>query len=236
MYRLLLPNMFTVGNLFCAFLALQYVIEGRYVPAAWLVVLGAALDAMDGRIARFVGKDTSFGIEFDSLVDLCTFGIVPATMIYLSVLSSPWGLVLAFLYLLCGALRLARFNVLSHNKEKTDLFMGMPIPGAAIVLTQYVVFTQHAWETRHAALLAAVLVVSLAYLMVSRLAFDKVPSFRSSSFSDRFKQVFFLGTVALAIYPSTSKGFFFPLTLVYMASGIYRWVAGLFSDEVTQHA
>lgn len=236
MYRLLLPNIFTVGNLFCAFLALQYVTEGNYVPAAWLIVLGAALDAMDGRIARFVGRDTKFGIEFDSLVDICTFGVVPAVMIYKSLLSSPWGLILAFFFLLCGALRLARYNVVSHDNKKTELFMGLPIPIAAVSLSQYVIFTEHTWETNHAATLGSLLVIFLAFLMVSRLEYDHVPNFRSSSFSNRFKQLFFLGSVVLIIYPETSKNFFFPLAMVYLASGFYRWIAGIFSDEVTQHA
>ena len=86
MYRALLPNMFTVGNLFCGFLAMHYTMEGKYIPAAWLIVLGAALDKLDGRIARLVGNDSDFGIEFDSLVDVCTFGLVPAFMVYHSLL------------------------------------------------------------------------------------------------------------------------------------------------------
>ena len=236
MYRLILPNLFTVGNLFCALLALIYVIEGRYVPAAWLIVLGAALDTMDGRIARLVGKDSRFGIEFDSLVDICTFGVVPAVMIYMSRFNSPWGLLVAFVFLLCGGLRLARYNLLSQDEAKGDLFTGMPIPVAAITLSQYVVFTEHAWESNHAASLGAVLALFLAFLMISRLEYDHVPNFKSSALGDRIRQLYFLGCVGLVIHPSTSKDLFFPLAVVFMLSGVYRWILGMFSDEVTQHA
>ena len=80
----------------------------------WLIVLGAALDTMDGRIARFIGNDSKFGIEFDSLADVCTFGIAPALMVYRESLNSSWGVAIAFAFLLCGALRLARYNLLSQ--------------------------------------------------------------------------------------------------------------------------
>lgn len=235
-YRAIVPSIFTVGNLFCGFLALRYVLDGRYVSAAWLIVLSAALDTMDGRIARFIGKDSKFGIEFDSLADVCTFGIVPALMVYHSLLHSGWGVAIAFVFLLCGTLRLARYNLLSQDDAKGDLFQGLPIPAAAVALSQYVVFTERAWETSHAASLAVFLVLLLSGLMVSRVEYDSIPNFRATTFWGRFKQVYVVAAVALIIHPSTSKGFFFPLVVLYLLTGIYRWVAGIFSDEVTQHA
>ena len=98
--RSVIPNLLTVGNLFCGFLALHYIVQGKYVPAAWLIVLAGALDNMDGRLARYMGRDSKFGIEFDSLADVCTFGIVPAFMLYHSLLPSGWGAALAFVFLL----------------------------------------------------------------------------------------------------------------------------------------
>jgi len=234
MYKTVIPNLFTIGNLFCGFLALHYVFRGSFVPAAWLIVLGAVLDKMDGKIARVMGRDTHFGIEFDSIVDVCTFGVAPAVMIYHSHLHSPWGLGLAFVFLLCGALRLARFNTISLNDEKGDFYMGLPIPMAAVCLTQYVVFTERTWETAHAGALAALMVLFLAFLMVSRLDYDSIPNFRASGFGERFKQLYFLFGVALIIY--NAEDFFFLLMLTYILSGVYRWVTSLFSDEVTQHA
>jgi len=235
-YRTILPSAFTVGNLFCGFWALRYVIEGNYVPAAWLIVLGACLDNMDGRIARLVGKESRFGVEIDSLVDVCTFGVVPAVMVYRSLFDTGWGSTIAFVFLLAGAFRLARYNILSQDGEKGEFFTGLPIPMAAIALSQYVVFTETAWSSEHAATLAVAMVLFLSYLMVSSIEYDPVPNFRSTAFMDRFKQVYFLGSIVLICLPATSKQLFFPLVLSYLLIGIYRRVWGIFSDEVTQHA
>ena len=235
-YRAILPSVFTVGNLFCGFWALRYAIEGNYASAAWLILLGACLDNMDGRIARLVGKDSRFGIEFDSLVDVCTFGVVPAVMIYRSLMDSGWGSTLAFIFLLAGAFRLARYNLLSQDDEKSEFFAGLPIPMAAIALSQFVVFTDRAWETEHAASLGVALVLFLSFLRVSRIEYDPVPNFRSTALVDRIKQIYFLGSIVLICLPATSKVLFFPLVLSYLLLGVYRWVWGIFSDEVTQHA
>ena len=237
MYRALLPNMFTVGNLFCGFLAMHYVMQGKYIPAAWLIVLGAALDKLDGRIARMVGNDSDFGIEFDSLVDVCTFGLVPAFMVYHSLLRSQWGLTVAFIFLLCGALRLARYNITAKkdDEEKTGFFTGLPIPLAAVALSQYVVFTERSWETAHAATLGFLFVLALSFLMVSKVEYDAMPDFRSTAFWDRFKQTCFIVAIVLIILPSTSNDYFFPLVGVYLLSGLYRWIGKLISNEVAEH-
>jgi CDP-diacylglycerol--serine O-phosphatidyltransferase len=236
MSRAVLPNLFTIGNLFCGFLAIHYIVAGNFVPAAWLIVLGAALDNMDGKLARHLGKNSHFGIEFDSLADVCTFGMAPALMIYASHLHSGWELVFPFLYLACGALRLARFNTLPQGVGKKEFFTGLPIPCAAIILTQYVVFTERAWETDHAVQFGVALILFLGALMVSRIPFDTMAALRASTPWGRFKQFYFLLTLALILHPSTSKEFFFPLTMLYLLPGFYRWANGALSDEVTQHA
>ena len=236
MSRAIFPNLFTIGNLFCGFLAIHYIVAGNFVPAAWLIVLGAALDNMDGKLARHLGKNSPFGIEFDSLADVCTFGMAPALMIYTSHLHNSWELVFPFLYLTCGALRLARFNTMPQGPGKKEFFTGLPIPCAAIILTQYVVFTERAWETEHAVQLAVALILFLGALMVSRLPFDTMPGLRASTPWARFKQFYFLLTLVLITYPSTSKEFFFPLSMLYLLPGFYRWASALLRDEVTQHA
>ena len=235
--RGVIPSLFTLGNLVCGFVAQSIVAEGRYVPAAWLILLAAALDNMDGRLARLIGTDSKFGIEFDSLADVCTFGVVPAFMLYHSLLHSPWGAVAAACFLLAGASRLARFNVISYEEgEKGEFFMGLPIPSAAIVLTQYIVYTERTWDTIHAAQFGIALMVLLSLLMVSRVEYDAVPNFRSSALRDRLKVVYFLISVGLILHPATSREIFFPLAMLYIASGLYRRLWGMFSNEVTQHA
>ena len=238
MSRAMLPNLFTIGNLFCGFVAIHYIVQGKMIPAAWLIVLGAVLDKMDGFIARLVGKDSTFGIEFDSLVDICTFGIGPALMIYLSYLNTGWGLIIAFVYLLCGALRLARFNAasLQHvDEDKGDFYMGLPIPMAAICLTQYVAFAERSFATPHTVPVAVSLVLFLSFIMISRLEYDCMPNFRATSPRDRFKQIYFLGSVALMIHPRT-QDYFFMLVMIYIVSGVYRRVMSVFRDQATQHA
>ena len=236
MSRGIVPHLFTIGNLFCGFLAIHYIVGGNYVSAAWLIVVGAALDNMDGKMARHLGKNSHFGIEFDSLADVCTFGMAPALMIYFSLLHAGWELVFPFLYLTCGALRLARFNTMPQGLGKKEFFTGLPIPCAAIILTQYVVFTEHAWEPEHAVLMAVALILFLGTLMISRLPFDTMAGLRASTPWGRFKQFYFLVTLALIVYPSTSKEFFFPLTMLYLLPGFYRWASSMLRDEVTQHA
>lgn len=234
--RAILPNLFTIGNLLCGFLAIHYAVAGNYVAAAWLIVLGAALDNMDGKVARHLGKNSQFGIEFDSLADVCTFGVAPALMIYFSLLHSGWELVFPFLYLACGALRLARFNSMAPTTGKKEFFTGLPIPCAAIILSQYVVFAERAWETDHAVQLGAALLLFLGALMVSRIPFDTMAALRASTPWGRFKQIYFLFTMVVIIHPATSREFFFPLAILYLLPGFYRWVNALLSDEVTQHA
>ena len=230
--RQFIPNVFTIGNLLCGFLALHYAFNGNYVPAAWLIFLGAVFDKMDGQLARVMGRDSPFGLHFDSIVDACTFGIVPAAIIYQAHLPTGWGLALAFAYLLCGAMRLARFNALSLEGERGEFYTGLAIPTAAVCLTQYVVFVK-AWPIPHATPLAVLLILVLSFLMVSRLNYDSIPNFRGTSLSDRFKQLYFVATVGLIIYDGI---FFFPMILVYVFSGPYRWIFRLLHGDVTQHA
>ena len=234
-----LPHLFTLGNLFCGLLALHFVLRAEatgasFAPAAWLVMLGAMLDKMDGLVARRMRRDSQFGIELDSLADVCTFGVAPAVLIYRSHLSQPWGLVVAFAFLVCGALRLARFNVLTLRQGRGSYYMGLPIPVAAVCLTQFVVFSASTWQAPHETVLAAVLVLVLAALMVSPLSYDTMPDLRASGLVERGKQAFLVTSIGLVLY--NAERFLFPLVAVYIFSGLYRWVVGLFSDEVTQHA
>ena len=228
--RQFIPNAFTIGNLFCGFFALHYAFKGDYVPAAWLIFLGAVFDKMDGQLARVMRSDSQFGLHFDSIVDVCTFGIVPAAIIYQAHLPTGWGLALAFAYLLCGAMRLARFNALSLEGERGEFYMGLAIPTAAVCLTQYVVFVK-AWDIPTP--LSVLLILVLTFLMVSRLDYDSVPNFRGTSLSDRLKQLYFITTVGLTIYDDI---FFFPMILLYVFSGPCRWIFRLLHGDVTQHA
>lgn len=136
-----LPSIFTIANMAFGFFAILSASDTNYVLAAWFIMLSYIMDMLDGRVARLVHGESSFGVEIDSLSDWMSFGIAPAYLMYKFVLKDfyPWGYPVAFLYVLCGALRLARFNLKSHfGGSSKDYFQGLPIPGAAGVLVSFV--------------------------------------------------------------------------------------------------
>ena len=130
-----LPNLFTTANLFCGFYSVIASMKGMYEIAAVTILVAVVLDSLDGRIARITHTTSKFGGEYDSLCDLITFGMAPATLAYNWSLFAygKWGWLAAFLFVVCGALRLARFNV-QIGVIDSRFFNGLPIPGGAAVL------------------------------------------------------------------------------------------------------
>ncbi len=152
----LLPNMFTAANMVLGIWSITWAIndsltlslfpENNTIPFVWparLIVIAAFMDLFDGMVARATHTTSKFGQEFDSLSDLVSFGMAPAILIYLTVLRymGGWGLSITFLYVVCAAIRLARFNVQAQVEEKTS-FMGLPSPAAAGILTSYVLLSR----------------------------------------------------------------------------------------------
>ncbi len=127
----LLPSMFTVANMFCGWACIVYAMRGEYATAAPLVAFAMILDTLDGRVARMTGATSDFGVEFDSLADVISFGVAPAVLVF------TWGLeplgrvgwAVAFLYVTATAMRLARFNIQSGGDKR--YFVGLPSPAAA---------------------------------------------------------------------------------------------------------
>src|SRR5215212_1296028 len=167
-----LPNLMTAGNLFCGFMAIVQCIQARlaetapdglylgnstpehYRFAVWFIFGAAAFDTLDGRLARMGGRESLFGAEFDSMADVVSFGVAPAfLMFYLILAPTPeilWfrniGWFIGFVYLLCAAMRLARFNVITNpllhrgKKESSKDFVGLPVPAAASTVASLVLF------------------------------------------------------------------------------------------------
>ncbi len=137
----ILPNTLTLCGMFCGFYAILASFKGLYVYGAWAILIANIFDGLDGWVARVTHSTTKFGIELDSLSDLVAFGIAPAVLIYSWGLYSfgrvGWGA--AFFFVICGALRLARYNVQMGSAE-SKAFTGMPIPGAAVVMASLVLF------------------------------------------------------------------------------------------------
>ncbi|MBI2068315.1 MAG: CDP-diacylglycerol--serine O-phosphatidyltransferase [Deltaproteobacteria bacterium] len=135
----LLPNLFTTGSLFCGFYAMVRAISGDFFDAALAIGFCSLFDMLDGRIARMTKSESDFGVEYDSLVDLSSFGIAPGILIYVWSLADfqRIGWLAVFLYVACAALRLARFNVQLQSVEKKR-FQGLPTPAAALLLASLV--------------------------------------------------------------------------------------------------
>ncbi len=169
-----LPNLITSGSLFAGFHSIASTYNGNFEKAAIGIVVGAILDGLDGRVARMTHTTTRFGVEYDSLADLVTFGVAPAFLVYGWALSAfgRWGWLAAFLYLICGALRLARFNVQINTVEKGQ-FNGLPIPAAAVFVASMILLFYYlggSGSFKHFAVLLTIYV--LAFLMVSTVKFN----------------------------------------------------------------
>ena len=131
----LLPSLFTVGNIFCGFASVVQASMRQFELAALLILIAALLDAVDGRVARLTGTTSDFGLQFDSIADVVSFGVAPATLAFSWSLSSfgRVGWAVSFLFVICGAMRLARFNLQSSHLDRR-FFVGMPIPAAACIV------------------------------------------------------------------------------------------------------
>jgi CDP-diacylglycerol--serine O-phosphatidyltransferase len=175
----ILPNLFTSASLFGGFYAIIASIQGRFEAAAIAIIISAIFDGMDGRIARFTRTTSDFGGEYDSLADLVSFGVAPATLAYLWALKpfGRLGWLAAFMYVICGALRLARFNVEKYRTRK-NFFKGLPIPAAACFIASLILFTgaiEGVAEKRE--IIIIFMIYSLSFLMVSSLSYMSFKEF-----------------------------------------------------------
>jgi len=182
----ILPNLITTANLVCGFLSMIHSIQGDFNHACWLIVVAAICDSLDGRVARMAKATSAFGVQYDSLSDLTSFGIAPAIMLYSFALHdlSRFGISVAAFYSICAALRLARFNVSAEEKDPSKLkkirkgyFQGMPSPASAGMVVTSVMLQLETGLFSGEALnyFMAAIGVLLALLMVSNIPF---PSFK----------------------------------------------------------
>ena len=200
----LLPHIFTTLNIFFGFYAIIKVIEGDFFKASWGIFLAIFFDIFDGRIARFFKTSSRFGLEYDSLCDLVSFGIAPALLIYQFSLKgfNKIGWLASFLYATCVALRLARFNV--RNLLKKDHFEGLPSPAGAGILASSVLFLlkiEIAPIYKDYGLL--ILTYLIAYLLVSPIQYPSFKEFKIKKAQAFYFLVFFiLGLTVIASNPS----------------------------------
>jgi CDP-diacylglycerol--serine O-phosphatidyltransferase len=184
-----MPSAFTLGNLFFGFWAIVSASQGNFLWAGWFVMFAGVLDMLDGRLARKVNAGTRFGAELDSLVDVISFGVAPAVIMYFLEFSTAgrFAWVICFIYVVAVAVRLARYNILSHGKPHSSWFTGLPSPSAGMTLATYFAFSQTPWYQASLAYLnlqkqgLVILILLLSALMVSNVRYPKFPGigFRS---------------------------------------------------------
>jgi len=170
----ILPNLFTAGGIFSGVMSLIMSSEGKFDYAAWFILIALVFDGLDGRVARMTNTTSRFGLEFDSLADIVSFGVAPAMLIYQHCGSDfgRFGIVVSGLYIVFGAIRLARFNVTTSENEPS-VFIGVPIPTAAVFISVLVLLYDKYNLSICLPLLLATLLV--AVLMVSNIRY---PSFK----------------------------------------------------------
>ncbi|MBK5937536.1 MULTISPECIES: CDP-diacylglycerol--serine O-phosphatidyltransferase [Halorhodospira] len=221
----LLPNLFTTGCLFFGFMAVISAIDGEFGRAAVAVLVAMVFDGLDGRVARLTGTQSDFGVQYDSLADMVSFGLAPAAVAFLWALGNtgagtPWdnvGWLVAFLFVAGAALRLARFNTQSGVDDKRH-FQGLPSPAAAGAVVGLVWFGDRIGLTGlEAAIPVGVVVVLGAVLMVSNVRYE---SFKELDFRYRVRFTSVVGLVLamalVAVHPPTAICLGF---LIYMFSG-----------------
>jgi len=249
----LLPNLMTAGNLFCGFVATMLIVSGAqavemgesttfwfhqsyFHSAIWLILIACIFDMLDGRLARLSGHESDFGREFDSLADVISFGVAPAMMLYKVVLQHfAYGWMVAFLYLLCGALRLARFNCIAARGTGADKeFRGFPIPAAAGVIASVTLFLLWvegkdrvllAWQ--HWLLLA--LMIFLSFMMFSGF---KYPSFKALSWRTKGSIPFFVGIMLLLIF--TAVNYVWMPAVIFISYLFYGFLRPFLSKKMRQ--
>jgi len=230
-----LPNLMTAGNLFCGFMAVVSCIHARlaesaptldylgsspaehYRYAVWFILGAAAFDVLDGRLARMGGRESLFGAEFDSLADVVSFGFAPALLMFFFILSPSQGFpffrnigwFFGFVYLLCAAIRLARFNVITNpllhrgQKEHSKDFIGLPVPAAAATVAALVLFLLKLFEAdrtlKAGALALPFLMLLIAILMVSTIRYPSGKNVDLQTKTRLQNFVLFLGLIGLIV-------------------------------------
>lgn len=218
----ILPNAFTLGNLFFGFWAIVSALRGSYELAAWLVFAAALADALDGRVARFARTSSPFGVELDSLVDLVSFGVAPAVITYqLFLQSGDWSWTLSFIWVSAVAMRLARFNIEQGGHAKFN-FHGLPSPAAGVTLASFYPFSQTTffqenlstwpWTT----FIGGGMIV-VGGLMLSHVLYPTVPAISLRTTRGRVGLAVILGAIGLLIWDPQLV--VFPVGLAYISYG-----------------
>ncbi len=219
----ILPNIFTAASIFSGVFSIISAVNGEYDKAAWLIMLSLILDGIDGRVARLTNTCSKFGVEFDSLADMVAFGVAPSLLMYLFVGHEfgRFGVVASALFVIFGAIRLARFNVMTVSSEPS-VFIGVPIPTAAVFVSLLVLLF-HKYELNvDYGIVIMLLSILVSILMVSNIRY---PSFKKVDFSPKhaMKSFVFILSALLLVFMYPIEGFSL-LAVMYILYGIARTI------------
>ena len=223
---IVVPSLFTLFNLFFGIWAMVLATRGEFYRAGWFIVFAGILDTLDGRVARISGTGTRFGAELDSLVDIVSFGVAPAFLMYQVEFTSggPAAWIFCYFYVMAAAIRLARFNVTQAGRAKA-YFIGLPSPAAGMTLATYYPFSQtKLYGSLHLPwhLVLTFLMIGLTILMVSNVHYATLP--RAGFRTLRGLLGLALIVVILVFGIWQHDVFLFPLGIAYMFFGVGRAV------------
>jgi CDP-diacylglycerol--serine O-phosphatidyltransferase len=222
--------------MFCGFASILSSFDGETVFAAWMIILAGFFDALDGKIARFAGSASRFGVELDSFADVISFGIAPAMLFYnLGVYpTGKWGWIPGFVFVICGAFRLARFNIQQTKLGEKLPYLGLPIPTAAITLVSYTLFCSEVWGRLRYPKALITMIIAFSGLMVSGIEYETLPKFSLGDRKNKLKLVYIL--IFLIILIINPRLALFPFGMLYILSGVVKGGYELFhggKPEVT---
>jgi CDP-diacylglycerol---serine O-phosphatidyltransferase len=215
--RYLVPNLVTVGSMFCGFLAIVYSASNRFDKAVLVLGIAIVLDGLDGQVARGLKATSRFGVEFDSLSDLISFGVAPAFLLYnwcFRVVADEFGVAVCFTYIVAAATRLARFNLDSTNLKS---FSGLPSPASAGTVAAFVNFYPYLVSDEKVIAISTFLALFLSLLMVSQVEFFSVKSIKLSSPLSRAIPLIVAPLIAFLWY--NNKLGFISVAMAYVLSG-----------------
>jgi len=233
--RSIIPNLFTLANLFSGFSAIVAISEADLQKAGMFIVLAGLFDVLDGTMARLTKSTSELGVELDSLCDAVSFGIAPSFLLYKTILFSlgPTGILIASLSALAGVYRLARFNVQLAGFEDKLYFTGMPIPSGALTLVSFGLFIAPSGIISHEILIPAtsMLIIIVALAMISTVKFDNLPRPTIGSFKER-PVIFVLALIAFAITVYSKGEYLFYVMAMYISWGLIRGLYMLIGHRV----
>lgn len=231
--RSVIPNLFTAMNMFSGFLSIINASQGKFIYAAFLIIIAAAFDALDGVMARLTKSSSELGVELDSLSDVVSFGAAPSFLIYATYLYNynAAGIVISSLLLIAGGFRLARFNVQLVGYDK-EYFRGLPIPSSGITIAAFVLAyyeTDSGFTEPYSGFIIP-LVIILALLMVSKIKYDTIPKPSITEIKNKpFHFIFMAAAIALLIVTG-GKALFYIFVFIILF-GIFRSIYYKFSRK-----